>query len=98
MKEPDYSLLARFAAQRSIPFVSATYPNDGGIKQNPFLYIVNSTLKAHCEGIFSYLLQKHGTDNIYLVKKKNDNRIDNYFKEINLEDGNAFKNKNDHAG
>jgi len=87
VKEPEYTLLARFAAQRSIPFVSATYPNDGGIKENPFLYIVNSTLKAHCEGIFSYLLQKHGTDDIYLVKKKNDNRIDNYFKEINLADG-----------
>ncbi|HEU5364646.1 MAG TPA: hypothetical protein VFU62_03920, partial [Hanamia sp.] len=42
---------------------------------------------AHCEGIFSYILQKHGTDNIYLVKKKNDNRIDNYFKEINWVDG-----------
>ena len=87
VKEPEYTLLARFGAQRSIPFVSATYPNDGGIKENPFLYIVNSTLKAHCEGIFSYLLLKHRTDDIYLVKKKNDNRIDNYFKEINLADG-----------
>jgi hypothetical protein len=87
VKEPEYSILARFAAQRKIPFVSATYPNDGNIRQNPSLIIVNSTLKAHCEAIFSYLLQKHGTDNIYLVKKKNDNRIDNYFKEINLTDG-----------
>lgn len=87
VKEPDYSELAQFAAQKSIPFVSATYPNDGAIRQNPFLVIVNSTLKAHCEGIFSYLMQKHGTDNIYLVKKKNDNRIDNYFKEINTAEG-----------
>lgn len=87
VKEPEYSVLAQFAAQRKIPFVSATYPNDGDVKQNPFLIIANSTLKAHCEAIFSYLLQKHGTDNIYLVKKKNDNRIDNYFKEINLADG-----------
>jgi hypothetical protein len=87
VKEPEYSLLSQFAAQRSIPFVSATYPNDGGVRQNPFLYIANSTLKAHCESIFSYLLQKHGADNIYLVKKKNDNRIDNYFREINFKDG-----------
>jgi len=87
VKEPEYSVLARFAAQRKIPFVSATYPNDGNIRQNSSLIIVNSTLKANCEAIFSYLLQKHGTDNIYLVKKKNDNRIDNYFKEINLADG-----------
>jgi hypothetical protein len=87
VKEPEYSLLAQFALQKNIPFVSATYPNDGGIKQNPFLIIMNSTLKAHCEGIFSYIMQKHGTDNIYLVKKKNDNRIDNYFKAINFADG-----------
>ena len=87
VKEPEYGLLAQFAAQRNIPFVSATYPNDGGIRKNPFLIIVNSTLKAHCEGIFSYILQKHGTDNIYLFKKRNDNRIDNYFKEINFTDG-----------
>lgn len=87
VKEPEYSILAQFAVQRNVPFVSATYPNDGRIRQNPFLLIVNSTLKSHCEGIFSYILQKHGTDNIYLVKKKNDNRIDNYFKEINWVDG-----------
>jgi len=87
VKEPEYSLLAQFAVQRNIPFVSATYPNDGRIRQNPFLLIVNSTLKSHCQAIFSYLLQKHGTDNIYLIKKKNDNRIDNYLKEINWVDG-----------
>lgn len=90
VKEPEYSYLAQFAAQKDIPFISATYPNDGRIKENPFLFIVNSTLKAHCEGIFSYILQKHGTDNIYLVKQKNDNRIDNYFKEINFVDGKAL--------
>jgi hypothetical protein len=87
VKEREYNALARFASEKKIPFVSATYPNDGYVRENPFLIIVNSTLKAHCEAIFSYLLQKHGTDNIYLVKKKNDNRIDNYFREINFQDG-----------
>ncbi|HUZ58582.1 MAG TPA: ABC transporter substrate-binding protein [Hanamia sp.] len=87
VKEPEYSLLAQFAQQKNIPFVSATYPNDGGLRKNPFLIIVNSTLKAHCEGIFSYILQKHDTENIYLVKKKNDNRIDNYFRDINFRNG-----------
>ena len=87
VKGREYNELAKFAATQRIPFVSATYPNDGYIRQNPFLIIVNSTLKAHCEGIFSYIMQKHGTDNIYLVKKKNDNRIENYFREINYADG-----------
>lgn len=87
VKEPDYSKLALFAKERNIPFISATYPNDGAMKQNPFTVIVNSTLKAHCEGIFSYLVQKHGSDNIFLFKKKNDNRIDDYFKATNMVDG-----------
>jgi hypothetical protein len=87
LKPPEYYELASFANDKKIPFISATYPNDGGIRQNPFLLIVNSTLKAHCEAIFSYILQKHGSDNIYLFHKKNDNRISNYFKEINAVDG-----------
>ena len=70
VKDPDYHELAAFALQKNIPFVSATYPNDGGIIGNPFLLIANSTLKSNCEGIFSYLLQKHGTDKIYIIKKK----------------------------
>lgn len=92
VKEPDYHQLATFALQKNIPFISATYPNDGGIRNDPFLFIVNSTLKAHCEGIFSYLLQKHGTDNIYLVKRKGDDRIENYFKAINTAEGKPLLN------
>lgn len=87
VKPPEYFSLAQFALQKKIPFISATYPNDGGIRQNPYLLIANSTLKANCESIFSYILQKHGTDNIYLIHKKNDNRINNYFREINLAEG-----------
>lgn len=92
VKDPDYHQLADFALQKNIPFVSATYPNDGGILANPFLIIVNSTLKANCEGIFSYLLQKHGTDKIYLIKRKGDDRIDNYFKAINYSEGRPLLN------
>jgi hypothetical protein len=92
VKDPDYHELANFALKKHIPFVSATYPNDGGITENPYLFIVNSTLKAHCEGIFSYLLQKHGTDKIYIVKRKGDDRIENYFRNINYVDGKVLLN------
>ncbi len=92
VKDPDYHELASFALQKNIPFVSATYPNDGGIIGDPFLIIVNSTLQAHCEGIFSFLLQKHGTDKIYLVKRKGEDRIENYFKNINFAEGRPLLN------
>jgi hypothetical protein len=92
VRDPDYHELAVFALQKNIPFVSATYPNDGGIIGNPYLLIANSTLRSNCEGIFSYLLQKHGTDKIYIVKKKGDDRIENYLKEINTEEGKPLLN------
>ncbi len=92
VKEPDYHELADFALQKSIPFISATYPNDGGIIANPYLFIVNSTLKANCEGIFSYLLQKHGTDKIYIIKRKGDDRIDNFFRELNTSENKPLLN------
>jgi hypothetical protein len=92
VKDPDYHELADFALQKNIPFISATFPNDGGIIANPDLFIVNSTLKANCEGIFSYLLQKHGTDKIYLIKRKGDDRIENYFKVINTSEGKPLLN------
>lgn len=68
-------------------FSTDAYPNDGGIKSNPDLVIVNPTLQAHVDGIFSYLLQRHGSDNIYLVKQRNDSRIENFFKAANSIDG-----------
>ena len=92
VKQPEYYQLAQFALQKKIPFISATYPNDGGIRQNPDLLITNSTLRAHCEAIFSYILQKHGTDHVYLIHKKNENRIFNYFQEINMVDGKPLVN------
>ena len=36
VRDSDYLRLADFALQKNIPFISATYPNDGGITGNPF--------------------------------------------------------------
>ena len=89
VKDQEYFQLANFAKQKNIPFISATYPNDGGITANPFLVIVNSTLKAHCEAIYSHLLQSNSTDKIYLVTRtgaQEKSIVDN-FKLINEPDG-----------
>ena len=89
VKDVEFKQLADFALTKSIPFISATYPNDGGIMANPFLVIVNSTLKAHCEAIFSYLVQNHGTDKIFLCRQKGpqEDKVAAYFKMINIQDG-----------
>ncbi len=89
VKDADFKMLADFAILKNIPFISATYPNDGGITGNPFLVILNSTLKAHCEAIYSYILQNHGMDRIYLCRKKGsqEDKVAAYFKALNEQDG-----------
>ena len=89
VKDEDYLKLANFALQKNIPFISATYPNDAGVTGNPFLVIVNSTLKAHCEAIYSYILQNHGTDRIFLCRRagSQEDKVASYFKMINEPDG-----------
>jgi ABC-type branched-subunit amino acid transport system substrate-binding protein len=43
--------LADFALVKKIILISATYPNDGGIKENTSFVLINPTLTAHIEGI-----------------------------------------------
>lgn len=94
VKDREYMDLANFALQKNIPFISATFPNDGGITANPFTVILNSTLKAHCEGIYGRLLQYFGNDNIILVRRPgaSETAVENYFKSINTPDGKPLLN------
>jgi len=89
VKDIDFKYLSDFSEKKKIPFVSATYPNDGGVTDNPNLVIMNSTLKAHCEGIYSFILQNHGMDRIILVKKRGsqEDKIASFFKELNEQEG-----------
>jgi Periplasmic binding protein len=94
VKDADYRYLADFALAKKIPFISATHPNDGGLTGNPYTVIMNSTLKAHCEAIYGYLLQTHGTDNIYFCRKAGtqEDKIAMYFKALNEQDGKSLLN------
>lgn len=94
VRDPEYRMLAEFTKSKSIPFVSSALPNDGGITQHPGLIILNSTLRAHCEGIFHYLLQSHGTDKIIYCRKKGaqEDRIASHFRELNQREGKPLLN------
>ncbi|MFZ1784567.1 MAG: ABC transporter substrate-binding protein [Ferruginibacter sp.] len=89
VRDDDYIQLAAFALEKNIPFISVTYPNDAGISGNPFLVIMNSTLKAHCDAIYSFILQNHGTDKIYLCRQKGEQEdmVAGYIKQMNEQDG-----------
>jgi hypothetical protein len=88
----ELSKLATYAKMRNVPLISALSPSDAGVTQNPFLMLTNATLKGHCESIYSYVLQKYGTDNIFLCKQvgQQEDKIESYFKSINEQDGSAL--------
>jgi ABC-type branched-subunit amino acid transport system substrate-binding protein len=73
--------LADFAKLKKIPLVSVTYPNEGGVTDNPYFVLLNSTLKTHCEGIYKYIQKKYSTQNLIYIKRKGklENEIENSF-------------------
>ncbi len=89
VRDEDFTQLAAYASQKNIPFISATFPNVAGITENPFLVVMNSTLKSHCDAIYSYILQNHNTEKIYLCRQKGrqEDMVAAYFKQINEQDG-----------
>lgn len=89
VRDAEFTSLANFAKTKNIPFISATYPNDAGITDNPYLAIANPTLRAHCEAIFSYLLQMGASANIILARKNGaqEDKVEQYFKKSNAPDG-----------
>lgn len=94
VKDQEFKQLAEIAESRKIPFISATYPNDAGITKNPYLVILNSTLRAHCEGIYAYLLQNYGTRKVLLCRKRGslEDKIASYFRAANEVDGKQLIN------
>lgn len=94
VRDVDFKELSDFSQKKNIPFISATYPNDGGVTGNPNLVIMNATLKAHCEGIYSYILQNHGTDKIIQLTKtgQQEDKITSYFKTLNEQEGKPLLN------
>lgn len=81
----DYRQLADIAFQKNIPFVSATFPNEGGVTNNPFTFIANSTLGVHCEALYNFVLRNFSTANIIYLRKKGmqEDRLNTYFNNSN---------------
>lgn len=76
--------LAAAALQKKIPFISATLPNDAGVNNNPYFVILNSTLRAHCEGIYRYLQLNHSRDKIVFLRRNGgqETQLRDFFAEI----------------
>ena len=83
--------LADVAVRKNIPFISATFPNDGGITANPYVVILNATLNTHCSGIYNYLVKTFPTSKISYLRRTGtmEDRIAAQFTKLNA--GNTGK-------
>lgn len=81
----EIKTLSDFALNNKIPLISETFPNDGGIIENPYFVLINSTLKTHTDALYKYLQRTYATSNIVWVKKKGqmEDLIQSYFTDNN---------------
>ncbi|MGC4037103.1 MAG: amino acid ABC transporter substrate-binding protein [Chitinophagaceae bacterium] len=58
------------AALKKIPFINVNLPIDGGVKNNGYYVMLNSTLKTHIETIYRYAQKNYSLNNIVVFRKK----------------------------
>ena len=80
----EIKTLADFALQKKALLVSATFPNDDGVRNNPYFVILNSTLATHCQNLYKYLQQYYSTSNIIYVRRKG--YVGDYIKSLFLKE------------
>jgi ABC-type branched-subunit amino acid transport system substrate-binding protein len=80
----EIKALADFALSRKIALISETYPNDGGVTENPYFVLVNSTLRTHIDALYKYLQRFHSTDHLIWIKRKGalEDMIQSFFTEL----------------
>jgi hypothetical protein len=66
---PEIKDLSDIARKKEINLVSATYPNDAGVNDNPFFIITNSLLKTHGEALQRYLQEGYASKNILIIHR-----------------------------
>lgn len=89
----DYLELAQIAKEKNIPMVSGSYPNDGGIRESPMVYIANPKINSHIQVIHNQVFKKWPDANIIWFKGggTSDDRIESQFREFNA--ATLYKNK-----
>ena len=76
----EVKTFADFALQQRIPFINTTIPNDGGVQRNPYLVLLNPTLRTQCEGMYRYLQKYFALHPLVVFRKKGG--TENYIKSI----------------
>lgn len=81
----ELKLFSDQSLSKNIPLISATYPNYVGVSANPFFVVLNSSFKAHLEGLYKHMQKYYNNYNIIAVNKKGgtEDYIKNYITTLN---------------
>ena len=66
----ELQTLATFGYEKNIPIVNVNLPNDAGITNNPFLVLLNSTLRTQSVAISRYVQTKLSKQRVVVFRKK----------------------------
>src|SRR5688572_26544545 len=61
---------AEFGLQKNIPVINVNLPNDGGVRNNPYFVMLNSTLKTQIEAIYRHIQKYYSTMPVVVFRKK----------------------------
>ena len=77
---------ADFGLQKNIPVINVNLPNDGGVRNNPFFVMLNSTLKTQIEAIYRHIQRYYSTMPVVVFRKKGqiEDMIKNYLNETKV--------------
>lgn len=77
----EIRLFAEAAQRMKVPVINANLPNDGGTTANPFLVLLNPTLRTHCEGLYEFIPRQYAKSRLVVFRKKGtlEDRIRGYF-------------------
>lgn len=82
----ELKTFSEYALAQNIPLISATFPNYVGLKENPFVVLLNSSFEAHIQGLHKYMQKNYSSDTIVAITRKGGQYeafIKNYVNSIN---------------
>ena len=80
----ELGTFAYAAALKKIPFINVNLPIDGGVNNNAYFVMLNSSLKTHIESLYRFAQKKYALNEIIVFRKKGqmETVIKNYFDEL----------------
>jgi len=69
-KNSNTKVVADFAQQSKIPFVSPYYPHNNLVDTNKYFIQLNPSIKMHCEAVMQHIKSRYSADQIILVGRE----------------------------